>query len=41
MAKWELITEVKDAGYYIGWKRVHPEIHMPEPMEPMSKTSLV
>ena len=41
MAKWELIAEVKDAGYYIGWRRRHPEIHMPEPMQPMSKSSLV
>jgi hypothetical protein len=41
MAKWELITEVKDSGYYIGWRRVHPMIHMPDPMEPMGKSSLV
>lgn len=41
MAQWDLITEVKDSGYYIGWKRQHKFIHMPEPMEPMSKTSLV
>jgi len=41
MIKWELITEVKDTGYYIGWKRAHKFIHMPEPMQPMSKFSLV
>ncbi len=41
MPKWELITEVKDSGYYIGWKRANKEIHMPKPMTPMSKTSLV
>ena len=41
MSKWEVITEVKDTGYYIGWQRDHKMIHMPEPMEPMSKTSLV
>ena len=41
MAKWELIAEVKDTGYYIGWKRAHKFIHVPEPIEPMGKTSLV
>lgn len=41
MSNWELITEVKDTGYYIGWRRVHKYIHIPEPMQPMSKTSLV
>ncbi len=41
MNNWELITEVKDTGYYIGWRRGHKFIHMPEPMQPMSKTSLV
>jgi len=41
MSKWELITEVKDTVYYIGWNRRHKQIHMPEPMQPMSKTSLV
>ncbi len=38
--KWELITEVKDSGYYIGWKRVHPNIH--DMLDsPASKTSIV
>lgn len=41
MAKWLLITEVKDSGYYIGWGREHKRIHCPEPMQPMSKHSLV
>lgn len=41
MGNWELITEVKDTGYYIGWRRRHKMIHMPEPMQPMGKTSLV
>jgi len=41
MSKWELLTEIKDTGYYIGWRRIHPNIHMPIPMQPMSKTSLV
>ncbi len=41
MSKWELITEVKDTGYYISWQQQHKKIHMPEPMQPMSKTSLV
>ncbi len=41
MIKWELITEIKDSGYYIGWRRAHKMIHMPEPRQPMSKSSLV
>jgi len=41
MNNWELIAEVKDTGYYIGWGRKHKFIHMPEPMQPMSKMSLV
>jgi len=41
MAKWELIGEVKDTGYYIGWGCEHKMIHCPEPMEPMGKHSLV
>lgn len=42
MARWELLTEHKDAGgYYIGWRRLHPMIHIPNPMQPMGKASLV
>lgn len=41
MSEWELITEVKDTGYYIGWRREHKFLHMPDPMEPMGKVSLV
>lgn len=41
MSNWELITEVKDTGYYIGWRRAHKMIHMPEPMQPTGKSSLV
>lgn len=39
--KWEIILELKDTGYYICWRRIHGEIHMPEPMMPMSKDSIV
>lgn len=41
MSNWELLGEIKDSGYYISWKRQHKMIHMPEPMQPMSKASLV
>ena len=41
MAKWELLAEHKDTGYYIGWHRIHRMIHTPKPMQPMSKDSLV
>lgn len=41
MARWELIEEIRDTGYYIGWSRKHPYVHRPVPMQPMSKASLV
>lgn len=27
MAVWDKITEFREDGYYIGWHRLHPEIH--------------
>lgn len=41
MAKWAKITESKSNGYYIGWFRQHPEIHVMKGGLPYSKTSLV
>ena len=40
MAKWDKVTEVKENGYYIGWYRRHPMIHMRKD-GPCAKDSLV